>query len=146
VNETDEFQCVVNARLLYKSCVDEEKIEDEDIEPVLSLIRTEFGGWPILEDGSWNESTVNLSSLLLKLRQYNYNIIFRIGTDVDEENSTLPNVVVSSIDYQPYRIPLVVLGWSRYSWFTTTHILRRRNQYYCCLSTIHTILGSCIGK
>ncbi len=122
-NETDELQCVMNARSLYSSCVDEEKIEAEGNDPVLSLITTEFGGWPILEGSSWNESTFNLSNLLLKLRQYNYNIIFRINTDVDEENSTLPDIEVNQIDYQSYRITSVVLGWSRHSWITTTSIL-----------------------
>jgi predicted metalloendopeptidase len=92
-NETEELQCVMNARLLYDTCVNETKIEDDGIEPILSLI-TEFGGWPILQGASWNNATFNLSTLLLQLRQYNYNIIYRINTDVDEKNSSATDIVV----------------------------------------------------
>jgi hypothetical protein len=94
-NETDELKCVMNARLLYDSCVNEEQIETQGIEPVLSLINTDFGGWPILQGSSWNSSMFNLSNLLLKLRQYNYNIIYKINTDTDEKNSSITNIVVS---------------------------------------------------
>ncbi len=84
----------MNARLLYDTCINETKIETDGIEPVLSLIN-ELGGWPILQGSSWNSSTFNLSNLLLKLRQYNYNIIFRINTDTDEKNSSATNILVS---------------------------------------------------
>jgi hypothetical protein len=92
----------VNARLLYSTCIDEAKIEEEGTKHVVSLIETEFGGWPILHGSSWDNSTFNLLNVLLKLRQYNYNIIFKINTEVDEQNSSLPNIVVSLIDYQSY--------------------------------------------
>jgi len=97
-NETDELQCVINARILYSSCVDEAKIETDGFLPVLSVLETEFGGWPILQGSSWNGSTFSLSNLLLKLRQYNYNIIFRINTDVDEKNSSSTDIAVSEIN------------------------------------------------
>lgn len=93
-NATDELHCVTNARALYSSCVDEEKIDADGTDHILSLINTEFGGWPILQGSSWNNATFNLSNLLLKLRQYNYNIIYRIGTDVDEKNSSLTDIVI----------------------------------------------------
>lgn len=98
-NASEELHCVNNARALYSSCVDEAKIDEDGVEPVLSLIETEFGGWPILQGSSWNNATFNFSRLLLKLRQYNYNIIYRINTDVDEKNSSLPDIVVGQIDY-----------------------------------------------
>lgn len=94
-NETDELQCVINARLLYSTCIDEAMIEMNGTEPILSLIKTEFGDWPILQGSSWDNETFNLSNLLRKLRQYNYNIIFRINTDVDEKNSSATIIAVS---------------------------------------------------
>ncbi len=94
-NETEELRSVTNARRLYSSCIDEANIEREGIDPILFLINTEFGGWPILQGSSWDSSTFNLSNLLLKLRQYNYNIIFRINTDTDEKNSSATNILVS---------------------------------------------------
>jgi hypothetical protein len=98
-NETDELKPVINARVLYSSCINEEQIETEGIDPVLTLINKEFGGWPILLGSSWNSSTFNLSNLLLKLRQYNYNIIYRINTDTDEKNSSITDTVVRERGY-----------------------------------------------
>jgi membrane metallo-endopeptidase-like protein 1 len=93
MNETEELQCVMNARLFYDTCINETKIETDGNGPVMSLIN-EFGGWPILQGSSWNSTTFNLSTLLFQLRQYNYNIIFRINSDIDEKNSSATNIVV----------------------------------------------------
>ncbi|CAF3611902.1 unnamed protein product [Rotaria sp. Silwood1] len=93
-NETGKLQSVINARVLYSSCIDEENIEIEGIDPVLSLINTHFGGWPILQGLSWNSSMFNLTNLLLKLRQYNYNIIFSISSTIDEKNSSATNILI----------------------------------------------------
>jgi len=79
---------------LYSSCVDETQIDNEGIKPILSIIQNEFGGWPILEGASWNPSTFNISNVLLKLRQYNYVVIYNINTDIDEKNSSLTDVIV----------------------------------------------------
>jgi predicted metalloendopeptidase len=86
---------VTNARRLYRSCIDEANIEIEGVDPVLSLINKEFGGWPILHGLAWNSSTFDFSNLLLKLRQYNYNIIYKINTETDEKNSSATDIVVS---------------------------------------------------
>ena len=97
-NKTGQLKSVMNAHILYRSCIDEESIEVAGIEPVLSLINEEFGGWPILEDSSWNSSMFDFANLLLKLRQYNFDIIFRIGTDIDEQNSSTTTIIVSQIN------------------------------------------------
>jgi hypothetical protein len=116
----------MNAHRLYDTCINETQIEEDGSQRVLTLIN-ELGGWPILEGPSWNMTSFNLSTLLFRLRQYNYNIIYRINTDVDEKNSSVTNIVVSSIDYQIYRIISVVLGGTRFTWFTTTSIFYQRN-------------------
>jgi hypothetical protein len=79
---------------LYNSCIDEAKIDADGIEPILSLLNTELGGWPILQGSSWDSSKFNLTNLLLKLRQYSYNIIYRVHTIIDEKNSSATAVVV----------------------------------------------------
>ncbi|CAF4094777.1 unnamed protein product, partial [Adineta steineri] len=84
-NDTNEPKALINARNLYRSCINEQHIEDEGINPILLLITNELGGWPIMQS-SWDDSTFNLSNLLLKLRQYGYNIIFGIGTSIDDMN------------------------------------------------------------
>lgn len=79
---------------MYNSCVNEAKIDADGIEPVLSLVNTELGGWPILQDSSWDSSKFNLTNLLLKFRRYSYNIIYRVHTIIDEKNSSATAVVV----------------------------------------------------
>ncbi|CAF0915198.1 unnamed protein product [Adineta ricciae] len=93
-NDTAEPKAVINARKLYHSCIDEERIEDEGVDTILSLIQIEFGGWPIIQSTSWNNSTFDLFKVLLKLRKYNNDIIFGIGTSIDEKNSTEYDLIV----------------------------------------------------
>jgi hypothetical protein len=97
-NETNPLNCVVNARRLYSSCLDDVQIEIDGTHPILSFIETEFGGWPILQGSSWNSTTFNLSNLLLKLRQYNYNAVFGINTNIDDKNSSSHIIVVCQIN------------------------------------------------
>jgi hypothetical protein len=99
VGDTASLQSVMNARILYSSCIDEGTIEREGTEPVLSRINTDLGGWPILQGASWDSSKFNLSNLLFKLRQYNHNIIFKINSDTDETNSSVANILVREIQF-----------------------------------------------
>ena len=73
---------------MYESCINETGIQLEGADPVLSFINNELGGWPILQGSSWNNSSFNLSRLLIKLRDYNHNIIYSSGTSTDDRNST----------------------------------------------------------
>ncbi|CAF4001934.1 unnamed protein product [Adineta steineri] len=86
-NDTNEPKAIINARILYQSCIDEQNIQKEGINLILSLITNELGGWPIIQS-SWDSSTFDLSDRLLKVRKYSSNIIFGIGTSVDDTNST----------------------------------------------------------
>jgi hypothetical protein len=87
-NDTTNIQSINNARRLYDSCVNETAIESDGADAILSFINTQFGGWPILQGSSWNNSSFNLSNLLLKLREYNHNIIYSCGTSTDDKNSS----------------------------------------------------------
>ncbi|CAF1405819.1 unnamed protein product [Adineta steineri] len=86
-NDTNEPKAIINARSLYQSCIDEQNIQKEGINLILSLITNELGGSPIIQS-SWGSSTFDLSDRLLKVRKYSSNIIFGIGTSVDDTNST----------------------------------------------------------
>jgi hypothetical protein len=94
-HDPNEPRAIVNARNLYHSCIDEQKIEDDGVDSIFSLINTQLGGWPILQGSSWDNSTFNLLNLLLKLREYNNNIIFGIDTSIDDKNSTEYDLAVS---------------------------------------------------
>ncbi|CAF4443018.1 unnamed protein product [Rotaria sp. Silwood2] len=85
-NQIDELQAIANARRLYNSCMNE---ETDSVDVLLALINKELGGWPILEGATWNNSTFNLSNMLLKIAEYNLNAIYTIITINDEQNSSL---------------------------------------------------------
>ncbi|CAF4169227.1 unnamed protein product [Rotaria sp. Silwood2] len=97
-NDTNEPNAITNARILYHSCINEHNIEDEGTDLILSLINQEFGGWPILQGSSWDNSTFNILQLLLKIRQYNNDIIFGIGTSIDEKNSKEYDIGIGQSD------------------------------------------------
>ncbi|CAF4138244.1 unnamed protein product [Adineta steineri] len=85
-NDIKEPKAIINARILYHSCIDEQNIQKEGNNPILSLINNEFGGWPIIQN-SWDNSTFDILNLLLKVRKYQNNIIFGFGTSIDDKNS-----------------------------------------------------------
>ncbi|CAF3493237.1 unnamed protein product [Rotaria socialis] len=91
-NGTVEPKAIINARNLYDSCINESGIEIDGVEPVLSIINKEFGGWPILQGPSWNDSTFNLVDILLKLRKYDDGIIFSVVTATNQENSSIYDI------------------------------------------------------
>ncbi|CAF2095989.1 unnamed protein product [Rotaria magnacalcarata] len=91
-NGTVEPKAIINARNLYDSCINEAGIEVDGVEPVLSIINREFGGWPILQGPSWNDSTFNLVDILLKLRKYDDGIIFSVVTATNQENSSIYDI------------------------------------------------------
>ncbi|CAF2523535.1 unnamed protein product [Rotaria sp. Silwood2] len=83
VNNVNEPKAVLNARRFYNSCIDEDEVEANGVDTILSLINTEFGGWPILQGSSWNSAKFDLPNLLFQLRKYYSNTIYRIDTAFD---------------------------------------------------------------
>ncbi|CAF4276619.1 unnamed protein product, partial [Adineta steineri] len=98
-NDTVEPRAIINARHLYDSCMDEDAIEIEDIDVILSLVKTEFGGWPVLEGLTWNESTFDLSRLTLKLNQYNNFILYTIKSVADDKNSSVRSIRIDPSNF-----------------------------------------------
>jgi hypothetical protein len=93
-NGTIEPKAITNARRLYTSCIDENAIETEGVDAILSFINTELGGWPILQGSTWNESTFDFARLMLKLSQHNNFILYTVKTDIDEKNSSVRSIQV----------------------------------------------------
>ncbi|CAF0889924.1 unnamed protein product [Adineta steineri] len=98
-NDTIEPRAIINARRLYDSCMDEDAIEIEDIDVILSLVKTEFGGWPALEGLTWNESTFDLSHLTRKLNQYNNFILYTIKSVADDKNSSVRSIRIDPSNF-----------------------------------------------
>ncbi|CAF2118844.1 unnamed protein product [Rotaria magnacalcarata] len=93
-----KIKAIANARLLYNACVNESAIETAGVDTILSVLENELGGWPIVNGLSWDEKNFNLSNLLLKLREYNNNIIFNCGTSTDDRNSSAYFIRISQSD------------------------------------------------
>jgi len=89
-----EPKAVINARNLYDSCINETNIENDGVERVLNILNEEFGGWPILEGSTWNDTNYNLTNLLLQLRRYDNGIIFSVVTATNQENSSAYDIEV----------------------------------------------------
>ena len=66
----------------------------DGVEPVLSILQDEFGGWPILNGSNWNPLTFNLTNLLIKLRQYDDGILYSVATNTNQENSSVYDIEV----------------------------------------------------
>jgi hypothetical protein len=94
-NRMTEAKAITNARRLYNSCVDEYAMETEGVDAILSLINTEFGGWPILQGSTWNQSMFNFSQLLFKLSQYNNFVFYHIETKINRKNISMYRIRVS---------------------------------------------------
>ncbi|CAF4153174.1 unnamed protein product [Adineta steineri] len=91
-NRIKESKAITNARRLYSSCIDEDTIEMEGIDVIMSMINKELGGWPVLQGSAWNESTFDFDRLMLKLSQYNNYIFYTVNTGVDETNSSIRSI------------------------------------------------------
>jgi hypothetical protein len=90
-----EPKAITNARHLYISCIDEYTIEKEGIDRILSLINTEFGGWPILQGSTWDESTFNFSQLWLKLSQYHNFVFYHTETKISKRKTSMYRIQIS---------------------------------------------------
>jgi len=93
-NGTVQLNSTFNARRMYASCVNEDAIEAEGVDVILPFINTELSGWPILQGSTWDNSTFNLSRLLLKLNEYSNSVIYNVGTQIDPRNSSFRSIRV----------------------------------------------------
>jgi hypothetical protein len=84
----------VNARNLYKSCLNEDDTSKQDVDIIASVINNELGGWPIAQGLSWTDRTYDLLSLLVTSRTYDNSVFFSVETSPDPENSTKPIIKV----------------------------------------------------
>ena len=87
-NDMKHIRAILNARSLYDSCLNESAIETAGVETILNVLENELGGWPMLRGAAWDPKNFNLSKLLIKLREYNNNIIYNCGTATDDKNSS----------------------------------------------------------
>ncbi|CAF4590225.1 unnamed protein product, partial [Rotaria magnacalcarata] len=93
-HETIESKAIVNARRWYSSCINESSIEMEGVDLILSFIKTELGGWPVLLGPTWNESTFDFYRLMLKLSQHNNFMLYTVQTAIYRKNSSMRSIEI----------------------------------------------------
>ncbi|XP_026818473.1 neprilysin-2-like isoform X2 [Rhopalosiphum maidis] len=75
--QPDEQKPFKMAKLLYKSCMDTEKIEKQGLTPIKEMLKG-FGGWPVLEGNNWNDTEFTWMESMYKLRMAGFNINYFI--------------------------------------------------------------------
>ncbi|UJR19267.1 hypothetical protein I4U23_022396 [Adineta vaga] len=90
----NELQSILNARILYASCMNEKAIETDSLKSILSFIDTELGGWPIIKGSDWSNLNYTLANHLLRLNLYSLNPLYTIVSTVDRINSSLYNIFI----------------------------------------------------
>lgn len=80
-----QYDAVVKAKNLYKSCVNSALLARRGLEPLQSLIR-QLGGWPVL-DPDWQGDKFNWQHLAATLRRYNNDILIVQWVGADIKNS-----------------------------------------------------------
>ncbi|XP_041377797.1 neprilysin-1-like [Gigantopelta aegis] len=89
------------AKYLYYSCANATLINKVGLAPVKKLLE-ELGGWPIVLDSDWDESSIDLIDLIIRLRLYNNNVLMRVWVSADDKNS---NINIIQIDQPDLGMP-----------------------------------------
>ncbi|KAJ7319550.1 hypothetical protein JRQ81_019061 [Phrynocephalus forsythii] len=86
-------EAVQKAKILYASCMNENKIEKADAKPLLSMLKHSPFRWPVLEsnigpEGQWSERKFSMLQTLATLRgQLSSSVFIRMYVSSDDKNS-----------------------------------------------------------
>lgn len=97
----NEPEAVTKAKNLYKSCMNEELIEQKG-PAVLTDLLEELGGWPVLGDFygvKWDPTTFNLTNLILGLLKYNNRVLMDLYSSTDSKNTSTRILFLDQADY-----------------------------------------------
>eukprot|EP00057_Strongylocentrotus_purpuratus_P024444 XP_011678918.1 PREDICTED: neprilysin [Strongylocentrotus purpuratus] len=89
-----ETAAIRKARNFYQSCMNEDILTQRGSEPLKALLR-ELGGWPVVNDGVYDEGTWTLEEVLAASRiQLDRNFLFhnRISVDAADSNAHILTV------------------------------------------------------
>nr|QHX41531.1 neprilysin-like 1 [Octopus vulgaris] len=98
---SSDARAIRKAKLLYKSCMNETLIEERSLAEFETVLRGEFGDWPV----RYNSRDINnfsLVNLLSSLRKYNCQPLIHIAVRSNNKNSTSH---VLSIDQPSFGMP-----------------------------------------
>ncbi|XP_071750152.1 neprilysin-2-like isoform X2 [Lepeophtheirus salmonis] len=98
---SSELQIFKDMKTFYKTCIDENKIEELGVTPMKDILK-QMGGWPVIECDSWSipRQTYRWYNETLKLRKLGFSakyfLNFLVETDIKN-----PNKRIITLD-QPY--------------------------------------------
>eukprot|EP00102_Acyrthosiphon_pisum_P014814 XP_008185066.2 PREDICTED: neprilysin-11-like [Acyrthosiphon pisum] len=86
----DEQRPIKMAKLMFKSCMDKEKIERDGLEPFKKMLKS-FGGWPVLEGDKWSYTECTWKDIVYKIREAGYSVdyLIRFSIGIDLKNSMM---------------------------------------------------------
>ncbi|KAM6953381.1 phosphate-regulating neutral endopeptidase PHEX [Aplochiton taeniatus] len=90
----DELEAVTKAKVLYRSCMDEAKLEEVDSSPMLKTLQIPEFRWPVLGEGlggawQWSLGEWNLLKTLAEIRnQHSKSVLIRLYVSSDDKNSS----------------------------------------------------------
>ncbi|NWS38720.1 PHEX Metalloendopeptidase, partial [Probosciger aterrimus] len=93
ISKRRDSEAVQKAKILYASCMNENKIEKADVKPLLSILRHSPFRWPVLEsnigpEGLWSERRFSLVQALATLRgQHSNSVFIRLYVAADDKIS-----------------------------------------------------------
>uniref|UniRef100_A0ACB8FI95 Uncharacterized protein n=1 Tax=Sphaerodactylus townsendi TaxID=933632 RepID=A0ACB8FI95_9SAUR len=88
-----DSEAAQKAKILYSSCINENKIEKADAKPLLNLLKHSPFRWPVLEsnlgpEGLWSERKFSMLQTLAALRgQYSNSVFIRLYVGFDDKIS-----------------------------------------------------------
>ncbi|XP_023805881.1 phosphate-regulating neutral endopeptidase isoform X1 [Oryzias latipes] len=89
-----ELEAVTKAKILYRSCMNESRLEEVDSKPMLKTLRKAEFRWPVVGDGlggeyQWSESGWSLLKTLAEIRnQHSKSVLIRLYVSPDDKNSS----------------------------------------------------------
>ena len=71
IDDKNDFESYKKAKKFYKSCINEDAINDKGLEPLRKILN-EIGGWPVLEGEKWNGDDFNVWDMSIKFLSMGY--------------------------------------------------------------------------
>nr|XP_006128821.1 phosphate-regulating neutral endopeptidase isoform X2 [Pelodiscus sinensis] len=93
ISKRRDSEAVQKAKILYSSCMNENKIEKADAKPLLSILKHSPFRWPVLEsnigpEGQWSERKFSMLQTLATFRgQYSNSVFIRLYVSPDDKSS-----------------------------------------------------------
>uniref|UniRef100_A0A8C8R540 Phosphate regulating endopeptidase homolog X-linked n=1 Tax=Pelusios castaneus TaxID=367368 RepID=A0A8C8R540_9SAUR len=93
ISKRRDSEATQKAKILYSSCMNENKIEKADAKPLLSILKLSPFRWPVLEsnigpEGQWSERKFSMLQTLATSRgQYSNSVFIRFYVGPDDKNS-----------------------------------------------------------